>query len=79
MWLTSGTAGLERGLVIGALLVLGLGTKNILDTFWKRGAEEPSAAQAQPEPMRATPRAFDRTSGHPALRGFERRFSNPRA
>ena len=29
IWLISGTAGLEKGLTVGALLVLGLGMKNI--------------------------------------------------
>lgn len=79
MWLTSGTAGLKRGLVVGALLVIGIGMKNLLDTFWRRKAVEVRPAVMDSEPVRLTPRAFDRTSGHPALRGFERRYSNPQA
>jgi hypothetical protein len=79
MWLSSGMAGLEKGLSVGALLVLGLGMKNLLDTFWKRETAKARAPEPEPEPLRLAPRAFDRTSGHPALRGFERRYSNPRA
>jgi len=92
LWLSSGTAGLERGLTVGALLVLGLGLKNILDTFWKhKSAERQVAATsvAVPENSRglgvqASPRwnttsRTDRSTGHPALRGFERRFENPGA
>jgi hypothetical protein len=34
IWLSSGTAGLKDGLMVGALLVVGFGVKNLLDTFW---------------------------------------------
>ena len=95
IWLGSGTAGLEKGLTVGALLVLGLGMKNILDTFWKRKAAERLVAEAEvesAEPSRLASRNrgyqpsmswnASRTVGSaqsPALRGFERRFDNPRA
>ena len=95
VWLSSGTAGLEKGLTVGALLVLGIGMKNILDTFWKRKAAERLVAEAEvesAEPSRFLSRKLgyqpsmswnaSRTSGpaeSPALRGFERRFDNSRA
>jgi hypothetical protein len=95
LWLSSGTAGLERGLTVGALLVLGLGLKNILDTFWKhKPAERLVAATSMevPETSRFAARTpgfqpssrwnasrTDGSTGHPALRGFERRFENPGA
>jgi len=94
LWLSSGTAGLEKGLTVGALLVLGLGLKNILDTFWKYKASEPKAEVGigSSEPLRSLsrPRSLEpseswngsrtnSSTGHPALRGFERRFADPRA
>ena len=95
LWLSSGTAGLEKGLTVGALMVLGLGMKNILDTFWKHKSSERQVAAPSmevPETSRFAARNFslqppsrwntsrtDRSTGHPALRGFERRFENPRA
>ena len=95
IWLTSGTAGLETSLSVGALLVLGLGMKNILDTFWKEKSAASQAAEARAEelsPIRLAPydRGFPssspspgyragRSTGHPALRGFERRFDNSEA
>jgi hypothetical protein len=95
LWLSSGTAGLEKGLTVGALLVLGLGLKNILDTFWKhKSAERQVAATSMevPEISRFADRNIgfqstsrwnnsrtDRSTGHPALRGFERRFEDPGA
>jgi len=39
IWLSSGTAGLKNGLTVGAFLVMGLGVKNLLDTFWKHKDE----------------------------------------
>ena len=95
VWLSSGTAGLEKGLTVGAFLVLGMGLKNILDTFWKRKAAERQVAEAGVE-SEVTPRLSSRNRGYqpsmswntsrtggsaesPALRGFERRFDNPRA
>jgi hypothetical protein len=92
LWLSSGTAGLEKGLTVGALMVLGLGLKNILDTFWKHKSAERQVAMSRIEvpetsPFAARSPAFqpssrwntsrsDRSTGHPALRGFERRFEN---
>ena len=91
LWLSSGTAGLEKGLTVGALLVLGLGLKNILDTFWKHKSAERQVAAASvlvpesPRGLGLQPSSrwnnsrTDRSTGHPALRGFERRFENPGA
>ena len=91
LWLSSGTAGLEKGLTVGALLVLGLGLKNILDTFRKhKSAERQVAADSVAVPensrglgLQASSRwntsRTDRSTGHPALRGFERRFEDPGA
>ena len=95
VWLSSGTAGLEKGLTVGAFLVLGMGLKNILDTFWKRKAAERQVAEAGFESEETT-RLSSRNRGYqpsmswnasrssgpaksPVLRGFERRFDNPRA
>lgn len=95
IWLTSGTAGLDRGLTVGALLLLGLGLKNILDTFWTHKSAQRQVAEASvevPETSRSAARNLgfqsssrwnaSRTDGltdDPALRGFERRFENPGA
>ena len=93
IWLSSGTAGLDKGLTVGAFLVLGLGMKNVLDTFWKRKAPEHAMVEGgveSSEPSRVASRSrgcqsqlslsAPRTGGEsPALRGFERRFVNPRA
>ena len=93
--LSSGTAGLEKSLTVGAFLVLGMGLKNILDTFWKRKAAERQVAEAGVE-SEETPRLSSRHRGYqpslgwnasptsdradsPVLHGFERRFDNPRA
>ncbi len=95
IWLTSGTSGLETSLTVGALLVLGMGMKNILDTFWKEKSSAVEVAEASGEEIRPTHLApYDRgypssapsvgyragrSTGHPALRGFERRFDNSEA
>ena len=95
IWLSSGTAGLERGLSVGALLLLGLGLKNILDTFWKsKSAERPIAGAGfeDDEPSRSVSYGRGHTAGarcnrsrtndslvSPALRGFGGRFADPRA
>jgi len=95
IWLSSGTAGLEKGLTVGALLLFGLGMKNILDTFWKRKATERSLAEADFEddgPARSGShgRGYPASSRwnssrtndslvSPALRGFGGRFADPRA
>ncbi|MBI4164172.1 MAG: hypothetical protein HY508_00380 [Acidobacteria bacterium] len=95
IWLGSGTAGLEKGLTVGALLVLGLGMRNILDTFWKRKSAERRVSEAETEtaelPWYASRhRGYQATSDwnasrtggsvqSPALRAFGRRFDNPRA
>lgn len=95
IWLSSGTAGLERGLTVGALLLLGLGMKNILDTFWKRKVTERPIAEADfddAEPARPVSRGggypegsrwnrsrADASLASPAMRGFGRRLADPRA
>ena len=90
IWLSSGTAGLEKGLTVGALLVLGLGMKNILDTFWKRKAAERARAVAHEEDdlsgsssrgrgfpgSRWTSSRTDDAFTSPALRGFARRAAD---
>ena len=63
IWLSSGTAGLERGLTVGALLVIGLGMKNILDTFWKRKAARwirprPASRRGSPDPPAPSTQAY---------------------
>lgn len=95
IWLSSGTAGLERGLSVGALLLLGLGLKNILDTFWKSKSAERSPAgvgyeAVEPSQSVSRNRGYesgsnrnrsrtDESFGSPALRGFGRRLADPRA
>jgi hypothetical protein len=95
IWLSSGTAGLEKGLTMGALLLLGLGMKNILDTFCKRESAESSNTETgfkAAEPSWSASRNHGYRPGSnwnssrtddpltsPALRGFGRRFADPRA
>ena len=94
IWLSSGTAGLEKGLIVGALLVLGLGMKNILDTFWKLKSTErskPVADYEDDEPSRSVLRGRKHPGSRwnssrteeplvsPALRAFGRRYADPRA
>ena len=95
VWLSSGSAGLKDGLTVGAFLVLGLGLKKILDTFWNQKASEDHAVGvgAQVEaPSRFLPRRQGNLpspswnnsqvggSGEASiLRRFERRYADPRA
>jgi hypothetical protein len=88
IWLFSGTAGLETALSVGALLVLGLGLRNVLDTFWKdrSSSMQPEAIRPESEDsLRFSGRSYQsaptgyrpqRSTGHPALRGFERRYDD---
>jgi len=95
IWLSSGTAGLEKGLTVGALLVIGLGMKNILDTFWKRKSAErnrvgtdygeedftqpASHSQGISGGSRWTNARTESALTSPALRGLGRRVADPRA
>ena len=49
LWLISGTAGLENGLTVGALLIVGFGLKNLLDTFWKHKQPEKEGCRSESE------------------------------
>ena len=59
IWLTSGTAGLENSLMVGALLVVGFSARNLLDTFWRVKAAEKkvrSSGDESANPYRLSPR-----------------------
>ena len=59
IWLSSGTAGLKNGLMVGAFLIMGFGMKNLLDTFWKKKSPEaPKSYEAETEERR--PSSFSR-------------------
>jgi len=95
VWLSSGSAGLNDGLTVGAFLVLGFGLKKILDTFWNQKTSGGQAVEvgAQVEaPSRFLPRKQGNLpspnwnnspvggSGDASiLRRFERRYADPRA
>ncbi len=63
IWLSSGTTGLKDGLMVGALLVVGFGVKNLLDTFWNQkraeesGSREVRSAFERPSPFSRSKRA----------------------
>jgi len=89
LWLCSGTAGLENGLTVGALLIVGFGLKNLLDTFWKEKQPEKQGRRSESEfeqPSRLSPKkkanlpspnwslaVADDTGSSSILRRFERR------
>ncbi len=49
IWLTSGTAGLGKSLMVGVLLVIGIGARNLLDTFWKEKPAEKKTRRSEDE------------------------------
>ncbi len=49
VWLSSGTAGLKESITVGAFLIIGIGIKNLLDTFWKKNSEEKSKRKESDE------------------------------
>jgi len=89
LWLCSGTAGLENGLTVGALLIVGFGLKNLLDTFWQHKKPEKEGCSSESEaeqPSRFAPKkkvnlpspnwslaAADNTGSSSILRRLERR------
>lgn len=93
VWLSSGTAGLEKGFTVGALLVLGLGMKNILDTFWTKKMAERTVAGAsveasEPFHFLTSKRRYSsspalnseqKSDTSPVLKGFERKYAGRQA
>ena len=89
LWLISGTAWLENGLTVGALLIVGFGLKNLLDTFWKEKQPEKKGRRSESkfeQPSRSSPKkkmnlpspnwslaAAENTGSSSILRRFERR------
>jgi hypothetical protein len=60
VWLCSGTAGLKRGVMVGALLVVGLAVKRFLDFYWKPKEAEavmPQREARKPQPFSLSARA----------------------
>jgi hypothetical protein len=60
VWLCSGTAGLKRGVTVGALLVIGLAVKRFLDSYWKarpKEGEKPRQRELAPQPLSLSPQA----------------------
>lgn len=78
IWLSSGTAGLRDGLMVGALIVVGFGVKNILDTFWsKKHAEENESRTFRSEFERPTPFSRSKRTKLPSPSWDTSRLSRP--
>ena len=78
IWLSAGTAGLKDGLMVGALLVVGFGVKNVLDTFWKeKHAEEDGSREVQSEFERPSPFSRSKRAKLPSPSWDMSRLSRP--
>ena len=78
LWLSSGTAGLQNGLMVGALAAIGLGVMRLLDAFWKEKGSGTKAVQRPAYEYEAPSRPAARNRGTlPSPNWNLSRFSDP--
>jgi hypothetical protein len=78
LWLSSGTAGLQNGLIGGALLAIGLGVMRFLDTLGKEKGADTQADRRLAYEYKTPSRSTSRNRGMlPSSNWNLSRFSGP--